>query len=142
MSSHAGLEVLSGPRDESLAKRLVLESGYAGEKVVMLSPTDRPVYNQMMQALNVSMRKHFTEEEAAMRQANYPGLTRHQSLHEGFLRDYERLKQDVEGKGTDAVNALFKFVAEWVQSHITKEDKDFVDFTRQSNRPHTPRAAA
>jgi peptide/nickel transport system substrate-binding protein len=49
MSSHAGLDVLSGPRDEALAKRLVQESGYAGEKVVMLAPTDRPVYMQMMQ---------------------------------------------------------------------------------------------
>ncbi|MEJ0017619.1 MAG: ABC transporter substrate-binding protein [Acetobacteraceae bacterium] len=49
MASRAGLEVLSGPRDVALAKRLVQESGYAGEKVVMLAPTDRPVYTQMMQ---------------------------------------------------------------------------------------------
>jgi hemerythrin-like metal-binding protein len=97
---------------------------------------------QMMQALNVSMRKHFTEEEGAMRQADYPGLARHHSLHEGFLRDFERLKQDAEGQGTDAANGLFEFVARWVQSHIQKEDKDFVDYTRQSNRQHAPRAAA
>jgi len=49
MSSHAGLDVLSGPRDDALAARLVRESGYAGEQVVMLAPTDRPVYMQMMQ---------------------------------------------------------------------------------------------
>ena len=49
MASHAGLEVLSGPRNGRLAKQLVRESGYAGEKVVMLAPTDRPVYNQMTQ---------------------------------------------------------------------------------------------
>jgi peptide/nickel transport system substrate-binding protein len=49
MASQAGLEVLSGPRDEDLAKRLIRESGYAGEKLVMLAATDRPVYSQMMQ---------------------------------------------------------------------------------------------
>jgi peptide/nickel transport system substrate-binding protein len=49
MSSHVGLDVLSGPRDDARAKQLVRESGYAGEKVVMLAPTDRPVYMQMMQ---------------------------------------------------------------------------------------------
>jgi peptide/nickel transport system substrate-binding protein len=49
MSSHAGLEVLTRPRDLALAKKLVKESGYAGEKVVMLSPSDRPVYSQMSQ---------------------------------------------------------------------------------------------
>ena len=49
MSNRAGLEVLSSPRDVALAKRLVRESGYAGEKIVMLAATDRPVYSQMMQ---------------------------------------------------------------------------------------------
>src|SRR5580692_1989109 len=32
-----------------MAARLVREPGYAGEKVVMLAPTYRPVYMQMMQ---------------------------------------------------------------------------------------------
>lgn len=49
MASHAGLDVLTKPRDLALAKKLVAESGYGGEKVVMLSPSDRPVYNQMSQ---------------------------------------------------------------------------------------------
>jgi peptide/nickel transport system substrate-binding protein len=49
MASHAGLAVLAGPRDIGLAKKLVAESGYHGERVVMLSPSDRPVYSQMSQ---------------------------------------------------------------------------------------------
>src|SRR6185312_15880353 len=49
MASHVGLEVLTKPRNLALAKDLVAKSGYAGEKVVMLSPSDRPVYSQMSQ---------------------------------------------------------------------------------------------
>ena len=49
MASHAGLEALTRPRDLALAKRLVKESGYGGEKVVMLSPSDRAAYSQMSQ---------------------------------------------------------------------------------------------
>ena len=49
MASHAGLEVLTKPRSLEVAKDLVAKSGYAGEKVVMLSPSDRPVYSQMSQ---------------------------------------------------------------------------------------------
>jgi peptide/nickel transport system substrate-binding protein len=49
MASHVGLEALTRPRDLALAKKLVAESGYAGEKVVMLSPSDRPAYSQMSQ---------------------------------------------------------------------------------------------
>jgi peptide/nickel transport system substrate-binding protein len=37
-----GMSVLTGPRDFDLAKKLVAESGYKGEKVVILAPTDYP----------------------------------------------------------------------------------------------------
>ena len=37
-----GMDVLTGPRDFTLAKKLVAEAGYAGEKVVILVPTDYP----------------------------------------------------------------------------------------------------
>ena len=49
MASLAGMEALTRPRDLALARKLVKESGYAGEKVVMLSPSDRPVYDQQSQ---------------------------------------------------------------------------------------------
>jgi peptide/nickel transport system substrate-binding protein len=49
MASHVGLEVLTKPCSLEMAKDLVAKSGYAGEKVVMLSPSDRPVYSQMSQ---------------------------------------------------------------------------------------------
>ncbi len=37
-----GLAALTGPRDMAAAKRLVAESGYKGEKTVIISPTDYP----------------------------------------------------------------------------------------------------
>jgi len=45
LANTAGLEVLTGPRDLALAKKLVTESGYAGEKIVFISPTDYPILN-------------------------------------------------------------------------------------------------
>jgi peptide/nickel transport system substrate-binding protein len=47
MANDAGLEVLNGPRDAALASKLVAASGYKGEKVVLMSPSDYP----MLQAL-------------------------------------------------------------------------------------------
>ena len=49
MATHAGLEVLSGPRDLALAKKLVAESGYKGEPVLMIVPSDQPAINQVAQ---------------------------------------------------------------------------------------------
>ncbi|MCW3475802.1 ABC transporter substrate-binding protein [Limobrevibacterium gyesilva] len=43
LANTAGLDVLTGPRDLNKAKRLVAESGYKGERVVFLAPTDYPV---------------------------------------------------------------------------------------------------
>jgi peptide/nickel transport system substrate-binding protein len=42
LANTEGLEVLTGPRDLDLARRLVKESGYKGERVVLLSPSDYP----------------------------------------------------------------------------------------------------
>lgn len=39
-ANSAGMEALTGPRDLAMAKRLVAESGYKGEPVVLLQPTD------------------------------------------------------------------------------------------------------
>jgi peptide/nickel transport system substrate-binding protein len=49
MANTEGLEVLSSPRDVALSKRLVKESGYAGEPVLLMAPTDQPALMQITQ---------------------------------------------------------------------------------------------
>jgi len=55
-ASTAGLDVLTNPRDLALAKRLVAESGYKGEPIVLMSPTDQPSIQQMAQVANAYMK--------------------------------------------------------------------------------------
>ncbi len=49
MATHVGLEPLSGPRDLALAKKLVSESGYKGETVLLIAPSDQPAIMQLAQ---------------------------------------------------------------------------------------------
>lgn len=42
MASDAGLAALSGPRDPGAVRRALAASGYGGEKVVVMTPTDYP----------------------------------------------------------------------------------------------------
>jgi peptide/nickel transport system substrate-binding protein len=42
LANSEGLEALTGPRDLDLARQLVKQSGYKGERVVLLSPSDYP----------------------------------------------------------------------------------------------------
>ncbi len=52
MANTAGLGALSGPRDIARARQLVKESGYQGEKIVLMSPTDQPALQQEAQVTN------------------------------------------------------------------------------------------
>ena len=49
MANEAGLEVFTAPRDLALARRLVAESGYKGEKVVLMAPSDYPATQAICQ---------------------------------------------------------------------------------------------
>jgi peptide/nickel transport system substrate-binding protein len=49
MANMAGMEALSGQRDVAKAKRLVAESGYKDEPVLLMSPTDQPALAQVAQ---------------------------------------------------------------------------------------------
>jgi peptide/nickel transport system substrate-binding protein len=49
MANTARLEALSGPRDIGLAKKLVAESGYKGEKILLMSPSDIASLNALAQ---------------------------------------------------------------------------------------------
>ncbi len=58
MANSAGLEALTGKRDLERAKRLVAESGYKGERVVLMSPSDyadQQAYSQVMRDLMVKV---------------------------------------------------------------------------------------
>jgi len=46
-ASDAGMAALTGPRDIARARRLVAESGYAGEPVLLMSPSDQPQMHAM-----------------------------------------------------------------------------------------------
>jgi len=47
LASDAGMAALTGPRDIARARRLVAESGYAGEPVLLMSPSDQPQMHAM-----------------------------------------------------------------------------------------------
>src|SRR5580658_16627 len=55
-ASDAGMAVLNGKRDIDLAKRLVAESGYKGEKIVLMSP-EIPESHAMAEITNATFRE-------------------------------------------------------------------------------------
>jgi peptide/nickel transport system substrate-binding protein len=47
MATTAGIEALTKPRNVALAKQMIAESGYKGEPIVLMAPSDQPALSQM-----------------------------------------------------------------------------------------------
>jgi peptide/nickel transport system substrate-binding protein len=57
MASEAGADALKGKRDLAKAKELVKESGYKGERIVLLSATDQPIVNAQANVVAEELRQ-------------------------------------------------------------------------------------
>lgn len=57
MANDEALEILTGPRDLARARRMVAESGYANERVVLMAPTDYPATMAIAQVANDLFRR-------------------------------------------------------------------------------------
>jgi peptide/nickel transport system substrate-binding protein len=57
LSSEVGAEALKGPRNIEKAKQLIKESGYKGEKIVIISATDQPIVQSQSLLTTEMLRK-------------------------------------------------------------------------------------
>ncbi len=57
MANDAGIEILTGPRDLERSRRLVRESGYKGEEVLIMSPSDYPHLAAFSQVINDTLQR-------------------------------------------------------------------------------------
>jgi peptide/nickel transport system substrate-binding protein len=55
-ASDAGMDIITGKRDPALARRLIAESGYQGEKIVLMSP-EIPEYAAMAEVSGAMMQE-------------------------------------------------------------------------------------
>ena len=57
LANQAGLEALAGPRDVAHLRRAVQESGYAGERIAFMIPTDTPTLRAFGEVIYQSLRE-------------------------------------------------------------------------------------
>jgi len=74
--------------------------------------------------------KHFNDEEALQKQANYPKLAEHQTQHKQFIQAFEDLKKEFVKSGPSAkfTLELSNSAINWVVRHIKSSDKEFGKF--------------
>ncbi|MBN1533201.1 MAG: hemerythrin family protein [Spirochaetes bacterium] len=74
--------------------------------------------------------EHFSEEERLMLEHNYPGYSDHRAMHANFIRMFEKIKREINVKGSDRYLALQveREVRGWWLDHVMNTDRDYIPF--------------
>ncbi len=73
---------------------------------------------------------HFDSEEAAMEEANYPGLDEHRKIHEDLKGKAVAFVERVKTEGEEVRTEFYHFVREWLLNHIMVEDKKYTEYLK------------
>ena len=70
-------------------------------------------------------RTHFSDEESMMQSSRYPGMALHLIKHQHLLAQLESLMARFSRGGFQLNEYSIKFLHDWVETHIQKEDLQF-----------------
>jgi hemerythrin-like metal-binding protein len=68
---------------------------------------------------------HFEAEENLMRQAQWPDLEEHLSMHAEFMQKTEMFSHDVLMESEWTALDVLRFLLKWLRAHISVQDKGF-----------------
>ena len=79
-------------------------------------------------------RKHFADEEAAMRDAKYPGLALHVANHQRLQEKVEAFAARHSQSGSQMNQHALNFLRDWLVSHIENDDRRLGEWLKDSAR--------
>jgi len=75
-------------------------------------------------------RRHFADEEAAMRESAYPDLAEHRKLHDALVARINGITA-AHGEGGEAAVQVLDLMAAWIREHIATADQAYVPTLRK-----------
>ncbi len=83
---------------------------------------------RVISELNVYAVFHFKEEESLMAKGGYPDLEFHKKLHNNFIAQIEKFKDNYLNNDPLVNYELFSFLSDWIIKHIIHEDSKYVPY--------------
>jgi hemerythrin len=71
---------------------------------------------------------HFAAEEDLMQQNGFPGFSAHRIEHHALTLKICGFQEAHEGGKTWVAEELLKYMHEWLEEHMLKRDKEYVQF--------------
>jgi hemerythrin-like metal-binding protein len=75
---------------------------------------------------------HFQTEEELMKEINYPALSQHKKLHQGFCLKIEKFARDFQHGEKYLSDDIIFYLKDWTINHILKEDAKIKHFMNKS----------
>lgn len=75
--------------------------------------------------------RHFAEEEAYMRNVQFPGIDAHCRLHQKLLGRYTEYAAEIKARGGETDPGFFNFLKFWLSSHIKGIDVKYAEHAIQ-----------
>ncbi len=84
----------------------------------------------LLDFLHAYVVEHFGAEEAAMREARYPGYQRHKAEHDRFIEDLLAVAadHDDEGGDTEVAVRIDTWLGRWLREHVRGTDQELGRF--------------
>jgi len=81
------------------------------------------------------VKTHFSMEEALQKNNNYPGYADHKKEHDGFIREFVKLEEQLklEGASFPLVIQTNQTMVNWLIKHINVRDKEMAIFLRSNS---------
>jgi hemerythrin-like metal-binding protein len=76
----------------------------------------------LLKKLSAATAKHFSDEEAMMREAKYPGLALHVANHQRLMEKVEAFAARHSRSGATVNQHALNFLRDWLLHHIENDD--------------------
>ncbi len=83
---------------------------------------------RVISELNVYAIFHFQEEEKLMETGGYPDLDNHKELHQSFIKQIEKFKEDYLNNDPLVNYEIFSFLSDWIIKHIINQDSQYMPY--------------
>jgi hemerythrin len=87
---------------------------------------------KMFRFLDEYTKKHFADEERYMQSIRYPEYAAQKSMHEGFIKELNKIKAEFEKSGGNiaVIMDANQMVLAWLTTHISREDRKIGDYAK------------
>ncbi len=100
--------------------------------IIVRDKGDSVALNSVVQALIEYTQYHFSSEETAMEEANYPDLAEHKQHHADLEKKVTTFSEQITTEGEAVRTEFYHFLREWLINHIVREDKKYTEYLKPS----------